>query len=60
MKSLCNFTKNKTNTMKKLFNYFKPIGEDEIYFSKIFIAVILIAALITNLFPILTFLKNTL
>jgi len=46
--------------MKKLFNYFKPEGEDEIYFSKIFIAAILIAALITNLFPILTFLKNTL
>jgi hypothetical protein len=60
MKSICNFTKNKTNTMKKLFNYFTPVGENEIYFSKIFIAVILIAALITNLFPILTFLKNTL
>ena len=51
---------NKTNTMKKLFNYFTPEGEDEIYFSKVFIAAILIAALITNLFPILTFLKNTL
>jgi hypothetical protein len=48
------------NTMKKLINYFTPVGEDEIYFSKIFIAAILIAALITNLFPILTFLKNTL
>ena len=46
--------------MKKLFNYFTPVGENEIYFSKIFIAAILIAALITNIFPILTFLKNTL
>jgi len=46
--------------MKKLFKYFTPEGEDEIYFSKIFIAAILIAALITNIFPILTFLKNTL
>jgi hypothetical protein len=46
--------------MKKLINYFTPVGADEIYFSKVFIAAILIAALITNLFPILTFLKNTL
>ena len=46
--------------MKKLINYFTPVGENEIYFSKVFIAAILIAALITNLFPILTFLKNTL
>ena len=51
---------NKTNTMKKLFKYFTPEGEDEIYFSKVFIAAILIAAFITNIFPILTFLKNTL
>ena len=46
--------------MKKLINYFTPEGENEIYFSKVFIAAILIAALITNIFPILTFLKNTL
>ena len=43
--------------MKKLINYFTPVGDEQIAFAKAFVIVISVTLSILFLFPLLTFIS---